>query len=421
MSKSCSDLCAKKKAVSPAKKAPREHVASAAKRVAMRPKTKPASKRRKSGGRQAQPDWCLNQDGEKVRPKLTRLSDVEAKPVQWLWENKIPRGNLSMIVGFGGEGKTFWTIDMTAHITKGTQWADGTPCEKGSVLFFYGEDGADTYKERCAANGVDQKRVMFLNGMEVFKDQESTETGVTVADIDVIRQAIRHTAEETGLPVKAVFIDPITNYLGKVSGNSASGVRSVLHPLQRLAEELDVAIVLIHHFAKGKKANLQQQISGSGALVECCRAVWGVFHDPDENVRYFAPVKFNCGADPTTVSFQITVPSGKIKVFETGIRKWAEEVVGGIASTKKSASGRPPKVLAEASNWLSDILSSGEMPVKDIYAAAKVQGFSEKTVDRAKETLGVKSSKRGFGKDSYSVWTLPPSKGGQNTETAKAL
>ena len=102
--------------------------------------------------------------------------------------------------------------------------------------------------------------------------------------------------------------------------------------------------------------------------MECCRAVWAVCHDPAENdTRYFAPAKFNCGVDPITVSYQITNPSGKVKILETDIRKWAEE----------------------------------------IYTAAKAEGYSESTIDRAKDALGIKSARRGFGKGSYVVWSLP--------------
>lgn len=408
--------CADKKA----KTTPKKHAKSTGKRNAGGAKTKPASKSRKSDGGQIDSGLCLNQAGEEVRPKLRQLSGVKSKPVKWLWKNKIPRGNLSMIVGQASGGKTFWTVNLTAHVTNGTDWADGTPCEEGSVLFFYGEDGlADTYKKRCKANGVNQDRVVFMEGTEVFKGSESAEASVTVADIGVIRQAIQDTTKTTGVPVKVVFIDPITNYLGKVSGNSASGVRSVLHPLQRLAEELDVAFVLIHHFAKGKRTNLQQQVFGTGALVECCRAVWGVFHAVDEDVRYFAPVKFNCGADPTSVLFQIAKPSGKVKVLETDIRKSAEEITDELAAAKKAVAGRPPKALVEVSGWLSDHLSDGGKTAEEIYAAAAAEGFSSRTVDRAKSALGIKSVKHGYGKGSYSAWALPSSKGSQKSEPRK--
>ena len=406
--------CARNETVAPMGISPQERVGAAAERGAVGTVTKPASEWLKSDGGPIRSDWSRNQAGEMARPLLARLSDVKPKPVRWFWKNKIPSGGLSMIVGLGSDGKTFWTIHLTAHTTNGTDWEDGTPCEEGSVLFFYGEDGlADTYKERCAANGVNQDRVVFIKGAEVLKGKEATETGVTVADIDVIAQAIRDTAKLTGVPVRMVVIDPITNYLGKVSVNSAIGVRSVLHPLQRLAEELEVAIVLIHHFSKGKKAHFQQMVSGSGAFVECCRSVWGICHSPaDEGKRFFAPVKFNCGFTPTAVSYKITAPSGKVEVLETDISKSAAEIAAEIATAaKKAAAGRPPEAKMEAGDWLPKYLRDGEKPVKDIYAAAKSQGFSERTIDRVKAALGIKAAKRGFGKGSYSVWVLPPPQG----------
>ena len=61
------------------------------------------------------------------RPLLIRLSDVEEKSTQWLWNNKIPLGMLSLIAGLGGIGKSFWTVYMTAIITNGWNWTDDKP------------------------------------------------------------------------------------------------------------------------------------------------------------------------------------------------------------------------------------------------------------------------------------------------------
>lgn len=400
------ESCAQNEAATPMEITSQETVAPTVKCDAADMKTKPASEEAKSDGEQVRSGWCLNAAGELARPVVELSSEVEAKPVKWLWENKIPRGNLSMIAGPGGVGKSFWTINMAAHITNGADWADGTPCEEGSVLFFHGEDGlADVYKQRFAANGVKENRVAFIKDKEVSSGNGVTKSSITVEEIEVIRQAILDTARQTGVPVKAVFIDPITNYLGRVHRNSGDGIRSVLRPLQQLAEEMDVSFVLVHHFVKGKRSDFQQLVSGSSAFVECCRAVWAVSHDSgDENKRYFAPVKFNYGCNPTAVSYRIGT-SGKVEVLETDIHKTGEEITDEIAASKKA--GRPQKALAEASRWLVDLLNEGEKPVKEIYVAAEAQGFSERTVDRAKEALGVKSTRRGFGKDSYSVWSLP--------------
>jgi hypothetical protein len=122
-----------------------------------------------------------------LRPKLVLASDVKKKPVSWLWKNKIPRGMLSIITGLAGVTKTFWTVYLTSRITTGRDWADGSPCELGSVLFFSGEEGiADVYKERFEGNGVDQTNVVFWDGM-VNENNERSDVDVSLKMIAEVR------------------------------------------------------------------------------------------------------------------------------------------------------------------------------------------------------------------------------------------
>ena len=101
----------------------------------------------------------LEKNAVVLQPKLILASDVKQQAMRWLWENKILRGALSLITGLSGMTKTFWTVYMARCITNGRDWADGSPCELGSVLFFYGEEGiADLYMERLEANGVDRSK-----------------------------------------------------------------------------------------------------------------------------------------------------------------------------------------------------------------------------------------------------------------------
>ena len=113
---------------------------------------------------------------------------------------------------------------MADCVTNGVPWADGHPCEEGAVLFFYGEDTLDANKKRCRVNGVNQERVVFLNGAKAFgKDKDDYEIDVNLQDVELIDQAMSDAANKTGLPVKLVVIDPISNYWGKVSENSNAG------------------------------------------------------------------------------------------------------------------------------------------------------------------------------------------------------
>jgi KaiC/GvpD/RAD55 family RecA-like ATPase len=357
---------------------------------------------------EAHSGWCRNSEGQRVRPKLMRLSDVTEKPIEWLWHNKIPCGALSLIAGLPGRGKTFFTIYLVDCVTNGVPWADESPCKEGSVLVFEGEDGlADTYKRRCRENAVNQERVVVLSGAEVFG--QGYDTDVCLKDVATIERAINDTAERTGLPVKMVIIDPISNYWGKVSENSNAGVRSVLHPLKKLAEKTGIAFVLIQHLGKSARASAQQRVLGSTGITATCRAVWGIYEDPeDDDKRIFAFMKGNCGYDHTAVSFRILPPNGRVEILETDIPKTAEDIETEIAAAQKAAKqGVIPKKLFVAAEWLVQYLADGPKLVNGVYADGQFQGHSERTLDRAKAELGIVSDKRGFGKESITYWVLP--------------
>jgi len=339
-----------------------------------------------------------------LHPKLVLASDVKKQPVRWLWDNKILRGSLSLITGLSGMTKTYWTVYMASCITTGKNWADGSPCERGSVLFFYGEEGiADVYLERFEANGVDQSKVVFWDGM-VDENDESSEVDVSLKMVADIEYAINTAAEKTGVPVQMVVVDPISNYLD-TNENSNTAVRSVLKRLQRLADKTDVAFVLIQHTGKSSKAHAQQKVLGSTAIVAACRAVWGVFVDPDDkNTRIFAPVKMNVGHHHTAVSYRIS-SGGKVEILDGSIPDMtADDIESAQQAARREARNQRPSKRDECAMWLWGILSDGEKPVNQIYELGKAQGYSERTIDRAKAELEVGSKRVGFGKEGHIVW-----------------
>ena len=333
------------------------------------------------------------------RPILVRVSDVEEKVTLWLWENKIPLGALSLLIGLAGVGKSFWTVYMTAIITNGWDWPDGKPCKKGSVLFFYGEEGiADTYKQRFRANGADQSKIIFLNGVEEVGDnKEWTEIDVTLKMVDVIGTAIKQTAEKTGLPVKMVVIDPISNYWGDISENSNAEVRSVLKPLQRLAEKTGVAFVMIQHEGKGEKEHAQQRSLGSTGIAAICRADWGIFIDPnDKNKRIFAPVKVNCGYNHTAVSYRITPPDGTVEIIETSIENLTgDDIASALRQAKAGKRGPKTEKLGDCVNQIKDMLKDKDVLASEIKELLRLKGFGASTIQEAKKMLGVTTVQSG--------------------------
>jgi hypothetical protein len=62
--------------------------------------------------------------------------------------------------------------------------------------------------------------------------------------------------------------------------------------------------------------------------------------------------------------------------------------------------------MEEAKQFLIEMLGAGEVPAKEVKAAADTQMISSATLRRAKSALGVNVKRDGFGPGSTLLWTL---------------
>jgi len=288
-----------------------------------------------------------------IIPRLIDVSKIEVKPIEWLWYNKLPYGGMSMFAGLPKEGKSMLTAYIAARVSRGEKWCDGTDCERGSVIFFAGEDSPEEYARRLEANGADLTKIRILDGASLLPEgsDKEIEIDITLARLDVIEAAIEMTEQETGLPVLLVIIDPISNFWGKVDENKNAEVRSVLHPLQQFFQKRKIVPILVQHLRKTGDSRSLQRIMGSIGIVGTARNIWGVYTDPkdtatkqSEKLRYFVPFPSNMCVDATAMSFQITAPDGKVDVVDWGIEKTGDDFE---AAWKNPNLKRPPAEVTE--------------------------------------------------------------------------
>ena len=91
---------------------------------------------------------------------ITRASDIDPKPVEWLWRNHIAKGKGTLLTGSPGVSKSTMAADIASIITRGGKWPDGGHAPKGNVLFLSSEDAADdTMVPRIMAADGDFKRI----------------------------------------------------------------------------------------------------------------------------------------------------------------------------------------------------------------------------------------------------------------------
>lgn len=183
-------------------------------------------------------------------------------------------------------------------------------------------------------------------------------------------------------------------------------VRRALAPLALLAERLAVAVVIVRHLNKNSEGNPIYRGGGSIGIIGAARSGLLVAPDPDDpekKRRILALTKTNLGPGCASLCYTIEpADEGSIRVC------WSGESLHHAASLLASSiAGEERTELEEAQEFLKDVLVEGPLAAKAVIDKGKAQGFTERTVKRAKEKLSIRSKKVGSGAGSTWEWELP--------------
>ena len=340
-------------------------------------------------------------------PDLLNGADVVMRPRRWLWLNRFPRGKLSRISGEPNIGKTNFIADMTARITTGREWPDGSPGnEPGTVIFIHSEDEPDdTLCPRMLAAGANLSRVeLFRGGCLVDADGTSRDAMLDLSQhAEHLAKTIDQAAARTGSQVDAIFVDPLQAFTGKVDCNSNSEVRQLLAAISKVAAEKDVAFIFVNHNRKSTGSAMHSAL-GSIGFNAAMRAVWTLVKDPDDpdqEQRLFLPVKSNLAPQVDGLAYRIVRHS---EAIDESVIQWGDAVTV-TAEDIARRQGRRETVDKE-SKKIVDILKTmverGPRSAKEILEAGREAGWSPDQLKRAKKKAGIESDKTEF--DGEWVW-----------------
>lgn len=336
------------------------------------------------------------------RPSIIRLADVKSERVHWLWPRRIPRGKLTVLDGDPGLGKSCLSLDIAARASSGRAMPDGSlPDFEGGcgVVLLSAEDGlGDTIRPRLEAAGAELSRIVALTAIRDAQGERLP----TVEDIPAIEEAIR--TVDAGL----VVIDPFVAYLDgeTTNANRDQDVRRALAPLAELAERTGVALVVIRHLNKAVGNNPLYRGGASIGIIAAARSGLLVAKDPsDPNgpLRILASTKSNLAAPPVALAYFLEpLPDGSVRVVWSGTSEHTASTLLAVPTDEGERGA-----LEEAKDVLRQILEDGPLPAGDAMRKAKDAGVAERTVNRAKQVIGVKAVKTGFGSTGRWLWSLP--------------
>jgi hypothetical protein len=346
-----------------------------------------------------------------AEPEIIPLSTVERELVRWLWRDRVPLGKLTILDGDPGLGKSVITLDLAAGVTTRSAMPDGTVSDldgPSGVVLLSAEDGlGDTVRPRLEAADADLTLVVAVSrvmetAIRRCGDEEvevKTPRLPTLADLDALRKAI----EQSG--ARLVIIDPIMAYLpGATNAHRDQDVRQALAPLAAMAEETGAAVLVVRHLNKASGGNPLYRGGGSIGIIGAARSGLVVAPDPDDDTetrRVLAPTKANLSAPAAALAYHLEAgETGVVRVVWEGASEHtaASLLAPPTAHTDQSAEDSAIAVLL-------DLLTDGPKAATEVQAAAKAADIAERTLDRAKKRLGVKSQKAGFGEGW--LWSLP--------------
>jgi putative DNA primase/helicase len=336
---------------------------------------------------------------------VVTASEIHPELIEWLWDSRIPFGNLTLFTRNPDLGKSLVTLDIAGRATTGRDWPDGKnstpPCD---VLILTAEDDPkDTIVPRVMACEADRQKVHFLTStiFRTGKRGQSTRDFALDTDVQLLNRHLQQHPE-----TRVVIIDPISNNLGGASINKEQEVRRVLSPLAKVMADTGCAGITVGHFNKSLGVSAIHKTGGAVALVGIQRMAWGFMRSPDDaDVTLMLRVKGNLSKSKGGLRYRIKTRQVSIsdQLVEQPIIAWdgsTEETADGTLSVESDpGEGK----IRSAMRWVTTALSEGPRRANDIYKEAEVEGFIQSTVKRASQRLNVQ--KTNAGGDYY--WDLP--------------
>jgi hypothetical protein len=330
---------------------------------------------------------------------LTGLANVQETPVQWHWPGYLPAGMLTLLSGAGGTGKSTLAFSFAATLSTGRLWPDGKAClTMGNVLIWSSEDSvAHTIKPRLIAAGANINRIAVIEGSTDANGRSVPFDPAT--DIDILRTEVRRIGG-----ISLLIIDPIVS---AVSGDmhKANDVRRSLQPIVDFAADFNCAVLGITHFAKNTGGrNAAERVIGSQAFSALARMVLVTAKEEDSDMRVFTRAKSNISEDEGGLHYTIeplNIPTRNGEMQTTRV-VWGDSIRGNaraiLSSIEGDAEGRKPlNRVEEAAQFLRAELANGPVPARELIERAKRDlGVNERSLQRARERLGIEATKTGF-------------------------
>ena len=233
-------------------------------------------KRRVKNGRLERWVGCQG-DVQKVPPSAKEVLETR-EATDWIVDQFIPRGRLTLLAGASGSGKSSLLYGLAEAVSNGSDFMGQLTTKKGRVCFIQSDESPE--------NAADKLKVMgALAAFHLITDWTSFNKD-------------KLTALQEQQHYDLIVLDSLTTLLGagRPDGPSMNDAEFGfdLYPLNKWASKNRVAVVMSAHLRKQSKDSTTNAITidsiyGAGSQVWAASDVWGIWRldkqQPDQSIQ----------------------------------------------------------------------------------------------------------------------------------------
>ena len=310
--------------------------------------------------------------------RIRQVSSIEEKEQEWLVPYWIPKGEITILAGDGGIGKTSVWSRILSELSSGRpcflQDGQAAPPEAARCLFFSSEDTVSArLKKHFDLYGANEKNLFTIEH--------------TLENRDALKR-MKFDSEELRMllvalrPAICVF-DPIQAYLpAEMNMNSRNGIRSCMDALAVLGKNYGTSFLLVCHTNKRENSSGRNRISNSADLWDAARSVIMTGYADGKALKYLSNEKNNYAPLQKTLLYTIDPEEG-IRIEGTTEKREKDFL-------KAEEKNRPVSRLQECASAVLALLEEAEgntMRAPLLVSTLLESGYSLATVKRAKALL----------------------------------
>jgi len=328
------------------------------------------------------------------------MQDVEDEEMDWIWYPYLARGELTILEGDPGLGKSYLAQMIGGAICDGKRLPHSRkkfPPVEGRVAYFDIEN----------ASGSVTKKRLTLNGVKNLHNFYQEEEPFSIDNDDIIDRV--YEAIEHLKPTLVVF-DTINTYMGRSDSHKATETQWVFKRFVDIARRYNCAVLVLRHLTKSSKEKALYRGQGSIAFAGLARIVMtvGVVPDEDEveDIRALAVTKINVTRPPKTLTFTIEELPDTLKQSDRSRFVWgkyvdltSDQIITGPTNGHSTKS----EVVKEAEKLLAELLEEGQVSLRRILRAGEARSVSASAISKAANEMGVLKKGKGVNE----LWSLP--------------